>query len=90
MVGWLGAKPLVEITRDARLPEQTSALAILTMKALTAGAGGFIDQELALALLTDTSCSQIALTDLTEPPILDGVVEHATTLSSVSADLLEE
>jgi malate/lactate dehydrogenase len=56
------------------------------MKALTTGAGGFIGQELALALLNDTSCSQIVLIDLTEPPVPDGAVEYATTLSSVSAD----
>lgn len=57
------------------------------MKTLITGAGGFIGQELALALLNDASFSEIVLTDLVEPPIPDIALEQEITLRSVSADL---
>jgi nucleoside-diphosphate-sugar epimerase len=57
------------------------------MKVLVTGASGFIGQELAIALLGDSSFSEIVLTDLVKPHIPYATSGHGIALRSVSADL---
>ena len=57
------------------------------MNILITGAGGFIGQALATALLSDTSISSLTLTDIVEPK--RPAVQTATTIRCVKADLTD-
>ena len=57
------------------------------MKVLITGAGGFIGQALATALLADSHVSQLILTDILEPPSASGETESKAVTHCVKADL---
>ncbi|KAH7377475.1 hypothetical protein BKA64DRAFT_252699 [Cadophora sp. MPI-SDFR-AT-0126] len=60
------------------------------MSILITGAGGFIGQTLAAALLLDTSISSLTLTDIVEPQIPTKHGNTTTRIHSVKADLTDK
>ena len=60
------------------------------MKVLITGAGGFIGQALATALLADPHVSQLILTDIFEPPSAAGETESNAVTHCVKADLTSQ
>lgn len=59
------------------------------MNILITGAGGFIGQALAAALLLNPSISTLTLTDVADPQIPAKNVKSATEIRSVKADLTD-
>ena len=59
------------------------------MDILITGAGGFIGQALAAALLLDPSISKLTLTDVAEPQIPAPEVKSTIKIRSVKADLTD-
>ncbi|KAG4411851.1 hypothetical protein IFR04_015014 [Cadophora malorum] len=60
------------------------------MNVLITGAGGFIGQALAAALLQDPSISTLTLTDIVEPPVPDKHGTTTTGIHPVKADLTDK
>lgn len=58
------------------------------MSILITGAGGYVGQELAAALLATTPASTtVTITDIAQPPVPEAAEQHASRLTSVGADL---
>lgn len=60
------------------------------MNVLITGAGGFIGQALAAALLLDPSISNLTLTDIVEPQVPDKHGNTTAKIHSVKADLTDK
>ncbi|MAD83687.1 MAG: hypothetical protein CL912_12065 [Deltaproteobacteria bacterium] len=60
------------------------------MNVLVTGAGGFIGQALAAALLLDPSISNLTLTDIVEPRVPDKHGNTTAKIHSVKADLTDK
>ena len=70
--------------------QQRNFLVLPTMNVLITGAGGFIGQALAAALLLQPSISTLTLTDIVEPQIPDKHGNTTTEIQSVKADLTDK
>ncbi|KAJ5247366.1 hypothetical protein N7468_002349 [Penicillium chermesinum] len=58
------------------------------MSILITGAGGYVGQELAAALLNSTPASTtITIVDIVEPPVPEAAAQHASRVVAVKADL---
>ncbi|KAL4876306.1 Metalloenzyme, LuxS/M16 peptidase-like protein [Aspergillus karnatakaensis] len=57
------------------------------MSIIITGAGGYVGQELASALLASNPNTTVTLTDLNEPPIPPSAAQHASRTKCIAADL---
>jgi nucleoside-diphosphate-sugar epimerase len=60
------------------------------MNILITGAGGFVGQALAAALLSDSSISSLVLTDIVEPDVPSPKSNFTTEIRSLKADLTDK
>lgn len=59
------------------------------MSIIITGAGGYVGQELAAALLSNEPNTTVLLTDVVAPSVPSSAAEHASRVKSVQADLTD-